>query len=129
MAALTEFAVFATIPPTYAKPAAPRSRIFLPKPTGFDGQGKPCGAVGKPYYVFFRRYMTHAGHDYWMDIFDSYTSDGYTIPVTNISIYNSQERAMQEFATGTMHLPEWESENGNLWYENYTFQISELVPV
>lgn len=128
MAAQTEFAVFATIPPAYAKPAAPRSRLFMPKPTGFDGQGNPCGAVGKPYYTFYRRYMTQEGHEWWMFLFESGTSDGYTLPLTGITVYNSQEREMQEFATGTMHLPEWEGENGNLWYENYTILISELVP-
>lgn len=127
MAALSSFAVFETIPPIYARPAAPRSRLFLPKPTGFDGQGRPCGAVGKPYYVFFRRYMTHEGHDWWMDLFDLSTAE-YTYPLSAISIYNSQTRAMQEFSSGVMHLPEWESENAGVWYENYTFMISELIP-
>lgn len=128
MAAETQFAVGATIPPSYARPTAPRSMLFWPQPTGYDGQGNPCGAVGKPYFVFYRRYMTQAGHNWWMTLWVD-NLDYYSLALEDISIYNQRTRQMAEFATGTMLFPTWDAENPGVWYENYTFRIVELVPV
>lgn len=127
MAPLSQFAVEATIPPIYARPTAPRSRLYWPEPTGYDGNGNPCGAVGKPYYVFYRRYITQAGHAWWLNLWVDNT-DYYALPLETISIYDQRSNQMMEFSSGTMLFPKWEGENSNLWYENYEFRIVELVP-
>lgn len=126
MAALSQFAVGATIPPSYARPVVPGSMLFWPQPTGFDGMGRPCGAVGKPYFIGKRRYITQAGHEWWADLFSS-ALDYYSVAIEDISIYDQRTSQMVEFATGLLLFPKWDGENPGQWYENYTIEIRELV--
>ena len=119
------FNINGSTPPAYARPTAPKSKLSMPKPTGFDGNGLPCGAVGKPEYMAYRNYMSAAGHAWWMNFFSD--PDDLSVAVTNITIYNPYAEQEQTYASGKMLRPEWAAENPGVWYQGYTVRFVELV--
>lgn len=119
------FTINGNTAPRQARPSARISRLVVPEPTGFDGLGRPCGAVGLPRYVARRKYITAAGHTWWMAWFVANPA-ALSVAVTNIAVYNPYYEAWQMFATGTMLRPKWESENSGIWYADYMVEIVNL---
>lgn len=53
--------------------------VEYPQATEYDGNGAPCGAIGRPRIIIEAPIMTDTGFDFWRDLFASATSTYATV--------------------------------------------------
>lgn len=112
-----------------AHDALPRSggggseKLVLPEPTGLNGNGLPCGAVGYASYELEFADLSAAGFAWYV----AFTGVATYAELTSIEVWNPWTATWVVYSHAHMHRPTYETvSHGGLFYRGVKILFTEL---
>ena len=103
------FEINGSEPPAGARPVGLGYKFILPESTGFNGNGEPVGALGKPRLEIRFEKLNQAGWDWW----EALTGTSLSATLTSVQFWNPYKSGGVDFDTWTggavIHRPTYES--------------------
>jgi len=119
------FQINTTSPPTGCAPGGRSGRIERPEPSGKDGNGLPCGIIGRPTITLHFDNLSLDGWA-WYVAFTGINTYGIITSLQVWDSYKSGGPGWTTFTEGIMHRPTFETYEYGA-YRNVDILFTELV--
>lgn len=119
------FQVNAGDPPDGGVPRGPGSILHKPQPTGSNGQGVPCGAVGKYWFEATFNTINKTAAEWWLALVEGDTH----LELTSFQVWNPWKTGgagWTTFTSGVLHSPTFSGTTYGGAYTNFHILVTGL---